>query len=1047
MSAYAAPRVLSIPPGVPFLETLADALLAGRLIPGYAWDGDPLKLADATIYVPTRRAARELRAVFTARVGARTGAASAILPVIRPLGDFDEDAVLFEDGGAQALDLAPPIAPMERLMALAPLVQAWKRRLPAHVAQLFAEEVVVPSSLADAIWLARDLASLMDEIETEGVGWAGLQGLVKDDLANWWQVTLEFLSIVTSAWPRVLEAIDRSNPAAHRSAMIDAEAVRLARDPPSGPVIAAGSTGSIPATARLLAAIARLPKGAVVLPGLDHRLDEASWDLIGHSTQPASAFGHPQYGLKKLLATIGIARADVEDMAQPAPPLAARGLLVSEALRPAETTERWVDVADEVASALADGALDGVSLVEAANEREEAIAIAVALRDAIEGDDSHVALVTSDRELARRVASELLRFGIPADDSGGTPLARTRPGLLLVQLLAAVFTPGDPVPLLALLKHPLFRLGRRRGLVRGAVEWIELVALRGGTGRPDIATLGQEFERRLRDLAEEQRKPFWLKRLSDADITACRALIADLGDAIGPMATLRNRAEAPMAELVAATVSALEALGRADDGGLGKLYESDAGEGLVGFLRNLASAAADMVVEPGEWEAIVSALLSGESVKPSAGSDPRVSIWGALEARLLGADLLVVGGLNEGIWPRKAEADRFMSRMMKTGIDLEPPERRIGLAAHDFVMAMGAERLVLTRAARAGDAPAVPSRWLQRLTTLVGEAPTTAMRARGDRYLQWARQLDVAPDVPFVERPYPVPPIDVRPTSFSVTEIETLRRDPYAVYARRILDLKPLDPLVRDPGAAERGTLFHEILHRFTVSGIDPSSDAALASLGDIARAEFDALALPVDVEAVWWPRFVAMAPHVLAFEKERAPGIRSRHAEDRAKPTSIGATGVTLSGYADRIDLRGGGLADILDYKTGSTPSKGQAHTLLSPQLALEGALLKRGAFAGAGKAEPADLLYVRLKPDGQVVPDSILEFKREVRLASDLSEEAWARLEKLVAHYQRPSTGYLSRALPFREGDTDGDYDHLARVLEWSAGADEAGGGEGEA
>ena len=242
MSAYAAPRVLSIPPGVPFLETLADALLAGRLIPGYAWDGDPLKLADATIYVPTRRAARELRAVFTARVGARTGAASAILPVIRPLGDFDEDAVLFEDGGAQALDLAPPIAPMERLMALAPLVQAWKRRLPAHVAQLFAEEVVVPSSLADAIWLARDLASLMDEIETEGVGWAGLQGLVKDDLANWWQVTLEFLSIVTSAWPQVLEAIDRSNPAAHRSAMIDAEAERLARDPPSGPVIAAGST-------------------------------------------------------------------------------------------------------------------------------------------------------------------------------------------------------------------------------------------------------------------------------------------------------------------------------------------------------------------------------------------------------------------------------------------------------------------------------------------------------------------------------------------------------------------------------------------------------------------------------------------------------------------------------------------------------------------------------------------------------------------------------------------------------------------------------------
>lgn len=1047
MSVYAAPRVFSIPPGVPFLETLAGSLLAGRLVPGYAWDGNPLTLADATIYVPTRRAARELRAVFAARVGATSGTASAILPVIRPLGDFDEDAVLFQDGAPASLDLAPPIAPMERLMALAPLVQAWKRRLPAHVAQLFAEEVVVPSSLADAIWLARDLAALMDEIETEGVGWAGLQGLVREDLANWWQVTLEFLSIVTTVWPQVLEAIDRSNPAAHRSAMIDAEAARLARHPPSGPVIAAGSTGSIPATARLLAAIARLPMGAVILPGLDRRLDEPSWDLIGHSSQPASAFGHPQYGLKKLLATIGIARADVEDIDEPPSPLAARGLLVSEALRPAETTERWVEAAADVARALDDGALDGVSLVEAANEREEAIAIAAALRDAIAGDDSHVALVTSDRELARRVASELLRFGIQADDSGGTPLARTRPGLLLVQLLAAVFTPGDPVPLLALLKHPLFRLGRKRGLVRDTVGWIELIALRGGTGRPDIATLSDAFERRLADLAGEQRKPFWLKRLSDADTAGCRALIADLADAIAPLRTLRDRRDAPMADLVAVTVAALEAIGRDEDAALGRLYEGDAGEGLVGFLRNLAAAAGDMVVEPREWEAIVAALLSGETVKPSAGSDPRVSIWGALEARLLSADLLVVGGLNEGTWPRKAEADRFMSRMMKTGIDLEPPERRIGLAAHDFMMAMGAARLVLTRAARAGDAPAVPSRWLQRLTTLVGEAPAKAMRARGDRTLAWARQLDAGPDVPFVERPYPVPPVGVRPTSFSVTEVETLRRDPYAVYARRILDLKPLDPLVRDPGAAERGTLFHDILHRFTLSGVDPASGEAPGALVDIARSAFDALALPVDVEAVWWPRFMAMAPHILAFEHERAPGIRARLAEERAGATAIGATGVTLSGYADRIDLRGDGLADILDYKTGSNPSKGQAHTLLSPQLALEGALLRRGAFAGAGKAEPADLLYVRLKPDGQVVPDSILEFKREIRSASELSEEAWARLEKLVAHYQRPSTGYLSRALPFREGDTDGDYDHLARVLEWSAGADEAGGGEGEA
>ncbi len=505
-----------------------------------------------------------------------------------------------------------------------------------------------------------------------------------------------------------------------------------------------------------------------------------------------------------------------------------------------------------------------------------------------------------------------------------------------------------------------------------------------------------------------------------------------------------NHVAIAVPDLAAATVTGLEAIGRDEDGSLAGLYPGDAGEGLVSFLRDLVAACGDTAVAPAEWPAILGALISAETVKPSAGSDPRVSIWGTLEARLQSADLLVIGGLNEGTWPRKAEADRFMSRMMKTGIELEPPERRIGLAAHDFVMAMGTERVVLSRAARAGDAPAVASRWLQRLLTVVGAEEAGALKRRGERYIGWARQLDDGEDVPFAPRPHPKPPLDARPKKFSVTEIETLRRDPYAIYAKRILGLYPMEPLVRDPGAAERGTLFHEILHRFTASGVDPNAHDARDRLIDIGRACFDEIALPVDVEAVWWPRFMAMAPHLIGFERDRAPGLLSRHAEDRAQATPIGATGVTLSGYADRIDSRPSGLADIIDYKTGTSPSKGQAHTLLAPQLALEGALVKRGAFAGAGKAEPADLLYVRLKANGEVVPESILKFKSAIRSASELSDEAWARLEKLIAHYGNPETGYLSRALPFREGDTSGNYDHLARVLEWSAGADGTDAGE---
>ena len=291
------PRVFSTPSGAAFLPTLAEALNGGRLVPGFRFDGDPLALADVTIYVPTRRAARELRSVFVDKAGGR----SAILPAIRPLGEFDEDEAAFAPCGVGEFELPPPIPATDRLLLLAPLVRAWKRRLPAHVAALFEEEVVVPASAADAIWLARDLAALMDEIETEGSDWKKLGELVSGDLAGWWQVTLDFLEIVTTSWPALLAERGQSNPAAHRGALIRMEAERLRRSPPAGPVVAAGSTGSIPATAELLSAISRLPNGAVVLPGLDRSLDERSWAVVADLAPQASVLGHPQYGLAKLL--------------------------------------------------------------------------------------------------------------------------------------------------------------------------------------------------------------------------------------------------------------------------------------------------------------------------------------------------------------------------------------------------------------------------------------------------------------------------------------------------------------------------------------------------------------------------------------------------------------------------------------------------------------------------------------------------------------------------------------------------------------------------
>ena len=1034
------PRVFSIAPGVPFLPTLIDTIRSGVLIPGLPADpSDPMALARATIYVPTRRAARTLRSLLVEKSPVK----SAILPVIRPLGDVDEDAALFDFRSESPLDLMPPMNATERLLLLASLVRPWRERLPDHVRSLFGnEEIAIPATTADAIWLARDLAGLMDQVETEASGWSTLGNIVAEDLPNWWQVTLEFLNIVTSIWPQILDERHRSNPAAHRNRLIEREAERLQRNPPSSPVIAAGSTGSLPATAKLLATIASLPNGAVVLPGLDCELDRASWDMLAQAADDPSIFGHPQYGLRKLLGELAVLRDDVVPLGRPDPDRQARGRLLSEAMRPAGTSEIWATLDRE--SGQFASAISSVCVVEAANEREEALAAALALREALEEPGRTVALVTADRDLARRVATELARFNIVADDSGGQALRETQPATLMRLVLEATFNPGDPVTLLALLKHPLTCLGFERSKVRGVAATVELVALRGGTGRATLADLDAFFDRRLAEASGSPYEPTWLRQISVRDIEAARAVCKKLAESVAPLLAMAQRSDGvQIPEIIQATVVCLENLSRDEKSDIAALYAGPAGEQFAAFLRNLVSADSPLDFGAGEWPAMVEALLAGEVVKPKAGAHPRLFIWGALEARLQTVDTMVIGGLNEGSWPGKTRNDPFMSRPMKAIINLEPPERRTGLAAHDFQMAMGMERVILTRSQRAANAPTVPSRWLQRLDTVLGKAASTSLRQRGIKYLAWAREVDRASDEDFVKRPEPKPPLESRPKHFSVTEIETLRRDPYAIFARRILRLRPIEPLIRDPDVADRGSLFHDILADFTAQNVNPADSDAAGRLLEIGRRHFDASALPEEIDAVWWPRFQMLVPEFLDWECGRLSLIAQRHPEIASRRIPVDSTGVTLSGRADRVDIRRDGTVEVIDYKTGSTPSVRQAHVLLAPQLALEAALLARGAFHEIGKRNAADLLYVRLKPRGKVVPESVLEIRGGGRKsAPHLGDLAWRRLGELLTAYRDSGKGYLSRALPFKEGDLTGDYDHLARVLEWSAGGGDDNG-----
>lgn len=1054
------PRILTIPSGVPFLKTLAASLCDGRLTPLFRHDpGDPLSLAKVTIYLPTRRAVRVLRSEFVDLLGGR----SAILPVIRPLGETDDDSGYFDEALPATIDLAQPLSNTARLLELARLILAWRNKLPEIVRHIHSESpLVAPASPADAIWLARNLAELIDSIETEDLAWSELAKLDTGDYAAWWQLTAEFLQIASAFWPDRLIELGRSSPARHRNAILRAEAARLSTMKPAGPIIIAGSTGSLPATADLISAVASLPEGIIVLPGLDLSMPEEHWRLVapdllpGQRANPASRT-HPQYGLAVLLKRLKLTRGDVQPVEEPEADLRFRAEMLSRALTPSEATSGWGEWKKDLPEGAVADAFADVSMIEAANEREEATAIAVALRLALErpgnGDESRAALITPDRNLARRVMAELSRFEILADDSAGTPLSATPQGTLLQLLLEASLRPGDPVAIVSLLKHPLARFRLERDFLTTSVEALELLALRGGVAEVDIGSLEPLLDYQLAEQALDRHAPVWRKSLPPGAIDMARQLARQVGRAVEPLVSVLARHPGDEGQPKRITLSqwaertgrALEDVAADEHGNLAGLWSGEAGDALASLLGEVIDTDGQMEAEGPQWIDIMQALSAGHAVKPGALSHPRLFIFGTLEARLQNVDTLILGSLNEGSWPGQTANNPFISRMMKTEIGLEPPERRIGQLAHDFEMANGTRHLIYSRALRQGSTPTVASRWLQRLLALGGEHFEGQLRERGARFVHWAGQIDQGDSQAAAQRPSPRPPRELQPKSYSFSEVGRLRRDPYAIYARRVLRLDPVDPFNRDPGAAERGTLYHKIIDRFVREGHVAGTPEAAAAMEIVLTELFDMEQLPPHIDAVWRPRFREVARAFLNWEAGRQPDVQKRLTEVRGG-VELDGIDIRLTGVADRIDIKGPNSADIIDYKTGYNPSPTQARALLDPQLALEAAALQAGAFRDAGSLVPNDLLYVRLRPGSRFLVDKVNNEEAnsdKAKSAMQLAEESIDQLVKFVTLLQSGEKGFTSRLIPAQQFDFGGDYDHLARVAEWAT-ADPDGGGD---
>lgn len=971
------PKVFTIPPHRAFADALAAGLLAGHR-------GDETALARGILLVPNNRAARAIQDAFVRRSGG-----GLLLPRLVPIGDpaLDERiGGMLEPIEADAEPIPPAVEPALRMMLLARLVQL-------HLG----------TDAAEALRLAEDLARTLDQLLIEDIDPARLAGFAADlpELSIHWQKSLDQLRLVLHDWPQILRDRGLIDLADRRNRLLGDLARRWQARPPAGFVCAAGITTAAPAVARLLGVVARLAEGSVVLPALDLAMPEEEWVALAppaaapdDGRRPPAIETHPQFHLKLLLDRMSVARREVAPWrrggGRAAP--AGRSRAVANAMAPAQFTEKWQGLRPS------ERRLSGVRALELADPAAEAQAIALALREALETPGRTAALVTPDRMLAQRVSAHLQRWGVTADDSAGKPLSLTPPGTLLLAAASAAAERFAPVPLLALLKHPLVRAGDDRLAWLDGARALDL-ALRGP--RPAAGLDGVTVHLADRDGRDGKRRAeaaAWWR--------VAQTLLQPLEHAFAA------------GKLLEARLGALrEAVSRlAGDGA----WSGPAGRVAAELIADLEAAAGQgpEQVEAAELPPMLERLMAAVAVRPPFGQHPRLFIWGLIEARLQHADLMVLGGLNEGVWPALPAPDPWLAPRLRAELGLPSIERRIGLAAHDFACALGAKQVLVTRARRDSRSPTIASRFWLRLDAMTGGL------TRAPELAKWAAAIDRPAAHQPASRPAPVPPLALRPRDISVTEVDRLKADPYAFYARKMLKLGRLDPVDADPSAAWRGSIVHEVLEAWMKE--DDCDPQRLRARAEAMLAGQDAHPL---MRALWQPRLIEAIDFIAAeVARLRAEGRRPLAAEKKGR---IDIGGVRLSGVADRIDRLADGSLAIVDYKTGAPPSATAVRNGYSLQLGLLGLIADRGGFDGIAGAAAIFEYWSLARARG-----ALGHVKSPVGGRTGIAADEFTEMAE--HNFLAAAGGWLTGEAPFTaklhpEYAPYGDYDQLMRLDEW--------------
>ena len=960
------PRVFALPPGADF-----PAQLVAGLIERMA-DQPPEAMARVTVYLNTARMRRRVIQLFTEQ---RPG----FLPRLPLVTDLAQDP---------SLGLPAAIPALRRRLQMAELIAKLLDAQP---------DLAPRSALYD---LADSLANLMDEMQGEAVYIETIAALDVSTHSKHWERTQTFLRIVAPLFTESTDAESRQRLAVQQIAL------RWHNNPPLDPVLIAGSTGSRGTTALFMQTVMALPQGALVLPGFDFDTPPSVWQAMDDAL---TAEDHPQYRFRHLMDLLHIAPEDIKLWRNIPPPDPNRNLLISLSLRPAPVTDQWLieglnlpDLTD---------ATENLTLIEAASPRAEALAIAMILRKAAE-NGTKAALITPDRNLTRQVSAALDRWAILPDDSAGRPLALSAPGRFLRHTAAMLGQRLTADSLLTILKHPLTASGLARGPHLLFTRYLELKLRKTGPAFPT----GDDL------IA-------WAETRNDNSLPWAQFLAA----------TLQNLDEIPRRPLtdhVDQHRNLSEALARGlSASGSGDLWDKAAGIEALALMENLAAEAPHGgTFSTAEYRDLFEALVNKGEVREPVQAHPNIMIWGTLEARVQGADLVILGGLNDSIWPKMPEPDPWLNRSMRKKAALLLPERQIGLSAHDYQQAVAAPRVILSRAIRNAEAETVPSRWLNRLMNLMeglpqrqGPQALSAMKARGAEWIALARALEQ----PTVEqqadsrlrpakRPAPQPPVAARPSKLSLTNIERLIRDPYAIYARYILRLHPLDPLHQTPDARDRGIIVHEVLERFVKTRPDSETRAgARTRLLTLARDVLQQQSPFPAARALWLAKLDRAADHFLTQDAKHGGAPLALETKGAL---SLAPLDFTLIGTPDRIDRLPDGSLHLIDYKTGAAPKAAQQKQY-AKQLLLAAVRADKGGFTDLGPSDVAKISYIGLGTSEDVVETDITEA---------LLTEHWEKLIALISRYMRRNTGYTARRALF-ETRHAGDYDHLSRFGEW--------------